>query len=46
MLSFILRRAALIIPTFVGVTLIAFALIHLIPGDLLGTAKVSRGCDG
>jgi len=33
MLTFILRRAALIVPTFIGVTLLAFALIHLIPGD-------------
>ena len=33
MLAFILRRAALIVPTFIGVTLLAFALIHLIPGD-------------
>jgi dipeptide transport system permease protein len=33
MLTFILRRAALIVPTFFGVTLLAFALIPLIPGD-------------
>src|SRR6266536_1230899 len=33
MLAFFLRRIALIIPTFIGVTLLAFALIHLIPGD-------------
>jgi len=31
--SFILRRLALIVPTFVGITLLAFSLIHLIPGD-------------
>ncbi len=31
--SFILRRLLLTIPTFVGVTILAFALIHLIPGD-------------
>ncbi|WP_280155472.1 ABC transporter permease subunit [Piscinibacter sp. XHJ-5] len=33
MIGFVLRRAALIVPTFVGVTLLAFSLIHLIPGD-------------
>ncbi|WP_273431742.1 ABC transporter permease subunit [Chitinibacter tainanensis] len=33
MLSFILRRIAVVIPTFLGVTLLAFALIHMIPGD-------------
>ena len=37
MLAFLLRRVALIIPTFIGVTLIAFALIHLIPGDPVRT---------
>lgn len=33
MLTFLVRRLFLVIPTFVGVTLLAFALIHLIPGD-------------
>ena len=33
MLRFIARRLALIVPTFFGVTLLAFSLIHLIPGD-------------
>lgn len=33
MLRFIARRIALIVPTFVGVTLLAFALIHAVPGD-------------
>lgn len=33
MFSFILRRLLLVIPTFIGITIIAFALIHLIPGD-------------
>jgi dipeptide transport system permease protein len=45
MLSFILRRAALIIPTFLGVTLIAFALIHLIPGDPVENLSGERGMD-
>jgi len=43
MLSFILRRAALIVPTFIGVTLIAFALIHLIPGDPVENLSGERG---
>jgi dipeptide transport system permease protein len=33
LLRFLLRRFALIIPTFVGVTLLSFVLIHLVPGD-------------
>ncbi|MBV9786440.1 MAG: ABC transporter permease subunit [Acidisphaera sp.] len=33
MLRFLLRRIGLIIPTFVGVTLLTFAMIHLVPGD-------------
>src|SRR4051794_29093231 len=45
MFSFFLRRAALIIPTFIGVTLIAFALIHLIPGDPVENLSGERGMD-
>ena len=33
MFGFLLRRLALVIPTFLGITLLAFSLIHLIPGD-------------
>ena len=33
MLRFLLRRLGLIVPTFVGVTLLSFMLIHLVPGD-------------
>ncbi|SMC26547.1 dipeptide transport system permease protein [Andreprevotia lacus DSM 23236] len=33
MFTFILRRLAVVIPTFLGITVLAFALIHLIPGD-------------
>jgi dipeptide transport system permease protein len=33
MIGFLLRRLALVIPTFLGITLLAFSLIHLIPGD-------------
>ncbi len=33
MLQFLLRRVSLIIPTFLGVTFLAFILIRLVPGD-------------
>lgn len=33
MLRFLLRRVALIVPTFIGVTFLSFMLIHLVPGD-------------
>jgi len=45
MLRFVLRRLALIIPTFIGVTLLAFALIHLIPGDPVENVSGERGMD-
>ena len=45
MLTFLLRRIALIVPTFIGVTLLAFALIHLIPGDPVENVSGERGMD-
>jgi dipeptide transport system permease protein len=45
MWRFLLRRAALVVPTFVGVTLLAFALIHLIPGDPVENISGERGMD-
>src|SRR6185312_11660734 len=45
MLRFVLRRAALIVPTFIGVTLLAFALVHLIPGDPVENISGERGMD-
>ena len=45
MFAFIFRRAALVIPTFLGVTLLAFALIHLIPGDPVENLSGERGMD-
>ncbi len=33
MLQFFFRRLLVVVPTFIGVTILAFALIHLIPGD-------------
>ncbi|MEZ5582696.1 MAG: hypothetical protein R3F37_07940 [Candidatus Competibacteraceae bacterium] len=45
MIAFILRRLGLLLPTFIGVTLIAFALIHLIPGDPIELMAGERGID-
>jgi dipeptide transport system permease protein len=45
MFGFVLRRIALIVPTFIGVTLLAFALIHLIPGDPVENVSGERGMD-
>src|SRR5437764_7564368 len=45
MFGFLLRRVALIIPTFIGVTLLAFALIHPIPGDPVENLSGERGMD-
>src|SRR3977135_1461067 len=45
MFAFILRRVALIVPTFSGVTLVPFALIHLIPGDPVENLSGERGMD-
>ena len=33
MLSYLLQRLLLLLPTLLGVTCIAFAIIHLAPGD-------------
>ncbi|MDX1655586.1 MAG: ABC transporter permease subunit [Candidatus Competibacteraceae bacterium] len=43
MIAFILRRLGLLIPTFLGVTLIAFSLIRLIPGDPVELMAGERG---
>ncbi|GGX55619.1 ABC transporter permease subunit [Saccharospirillum salsuginis] len=43
MLYFILRRIGMVIPTFIGVSLFAFALIHLIPGDPVTVMGGERG---
>ncbi len=45
MFGFILRRAALVIPTFLGITLLAFSLIHLIPGDPVQVMAGERRLD-
>lgn len=43
MLSFILRRLISIIPTFIGVTIITFVLVRLIPGDPVLLMAGERG---
>ena len=45
MLRFLLTRLTLIIPTFIGMTLLAFFLIRLVPGDPIETLAGERGID-
>jgi dipeptide transport system permease protein len=43
MLRFVVARLAVLIPTFLGVTIVAFALIRLIPGDPIELLVGERG---
>lgn len=43
MLAFILRRTALVIPTFIGITIAAFGFIRLLPGDPVLVMAGERG---
>ena len=43
MLRFILTRLGLVIPTFIGITLLTFAMIRLIPGDPIELLAGERG---
>ena len=45
MLSFVLKRLAVVVPTFLGVTLITFSLIRLAPGDPVELLAGERGID-
>ena len=45
MLRFILTRVSLIVPTFIGITMLAFFLIRLVPGDPIETLAGERGID-
>ena len=45
MLRFFLTRASLLVPTFIGMTLLAFFLIRLVPGDPIETMAGERGID-
>ena len=43
MFRFLLTRVSLIVPTFIGITLLVFVLIRLIPGDPIETMAGERG---
>ncbi|ACR70891.1 dipeptide ABC transporter permease DppB [Edwardsiella ictaluri] len=43
MLQFILRRLGLVTPTFIGITLLTFAFVHMIPGDPVMIMAGERG---
>jgi ABC-type dipeptide/oligopeptide/nickel transport system permease component len=45
MLRFLFTRLSLVIPTFIGMTLLAFFLIRLVPGDPIETMAGERGID-
>lgn len=45
MLGFIVKRIGLVVPAFIGVTVLTFALIHLIPGDPVLMLAGERGID-
>ena len=45
MLRFVLTRIGLVIPTFIGVTLLTFALVRLVPGDPILLLAGERGLD-
>ena len=33
MLYFLFKRIALLIPTFIGITIVAFSFVRILPGD-------------
>ena len=43
MFTFVLKRAGLVLPTFLGITLLVFSLIRLIPGDPVEALSGERG---
>ncbi|MBS0447831.1 MAG: ABC transporter permease subunit [Proteobacteria bacterium] len=43
MFTFLLKRLGLVVPTFVGITLLVFALIRLLPGDPVEAMSGERG---
>lgn len=45
MIRFVLTKLGLLIPTFLGVTLIAFAFIRILPGDPVELLAGERGID-
>jgi dipeptide transport system permease protein len=45
MFRFVVTRLSLVVPTFIGITLLVFVLIRLIPGDPIETMAGERGID-
>jgi dipeptide transport system permease protein len=45
MSGFVLRRLGLVIPAFLGITVLVFSLIHLIPGNVVEAMSGERGMD-
>ena len=45
MIGLILRRLAVLVPTFIGVSIIAFAFIRLLPGDPISLLYGERVID-
>ena len=45
MFRFVFTRLSLVVPTFIGITLLVFVLIRLIPGDPIETMAGERGID-
>ncbi len=45
MFSFVLRKLATVVPTFIGITLVAFFLIRLVPGDPIEVMVGERQLD-
>ncbi|WP_040976861.1 ABC transporter permease subunit [Necropsobacter massiliensis] len=43
MFQFIFKRIVMVVPTFIGITLLTFALLHLIPGDPIEIRMGERG---
>jgi dipeptide transport system permease protein len=45
LIQFLLKRLGLVVPTFLGITLLVFALIRLLPGDPVEALSGERGMD-
>jgi len=45
MFSFLLKRLGLVLPTFLGITILVFSLIRLLPGDPVQALSGERGMD-
>jgi dipeptide transport system permease protein len=45
MLGFVFKRLAMVVPTFIGITLLVFSLIRLLPGDPVQALSGERGMD-